>query len=191
MRLRAEFVDDDGVREKMLEDLGEMESMIGATLAFARDEAAQETLEPLDLNLLLSRAAEDYRDAGKPVGFNPAPGPVRVVGRRTALKRAFTNVVENALKYGISADVAVAVQGDTVAVSVTDQGPGIPEVEWDNVFRPFYRLEASRSRDTGGTGLGLSVANDVVRAHGGEIRLENRTEGGLRVILHLPLEAAR
>ncbi|MEA1676642.1 ATP-binding protein [Nitrospirillum sp. BR 11163] len=191
MRLRAEFVDDDGVREKMLEDLGEMESMIGATLAFARDEAAQETLEPLDLNLLLSRAAEDYRDAGKPVGFSPAPGPVRVVGRRTALKRAFTNVVENALKYGASADVAVAVMGETVAVSVTDQGPGIPEAEWDNVFRPFYRLEASRSRDTGGTGLGLSVANDVVRAHGGEIRLENRAEGGLRVILHLPLEAAR
>ncbi|ACI98425.1 sensor histidine kinase, putative [Rhodospirillum centenum SW] len=190
MRLRAEFIDDDTVREKMLEDLQEMEAMIGATLAFAREEASQEAIEPLDLGSLVAKLAESAREAGHPVGLLPPARPVRIMGRRTALKRALGNLMDNAVKYGGAAEVALTCTGESVVVTIDDHGPGIPEAEMENVFRPFYRLEASRSRDTGGTGLGLSVANDVVRAHGGEIRLSNRPEGGLRVAVVLPLETA-
>lgn len=187
MRLRAEFIDDDAVREKMLDDLAEMEAMIGSTLAFARDEAAQEDIQPLELNAMLERLVEDMRDGGKPASMTPSPFPVPIMGRRMALRRAIANLLENAVKYGQRADIAIAVTGENVTVTIDDDGPGIPETEFDNVFRPFFRLEGSRSRDTGGTGLGLSVANDIVRAHGGEIGLANRPEGGLRVTVVLPM----
>jgi len=190
LRLRAEFIDDDTAREKMLEDLAEMEAMIGATLAFAREEASQETIEPVQLDDMLGRMAENCRDSGHAVGFRTAPMPIRIMARRTALKRALGNLVDNAVKYGGSAELALARDGDSVAVTIDDNGPGIPEAEMENVFRPFYRIEGSRSRDTGGTGLGLSVANDVIRAHGGEIRLQNRPGGGLRVVVTLPADAA-
>ncbi len=186
MRLRAEFIDDDSVREKMLDDLAEMEAMIGSTLAFARDEAAQEDIQPLELNAMLERLVEDMRDGGKPASVTPSPFPVPIMGRRMALRRAIANLLENAVKYGQRADIAIAITGENVTITIDDNGPGIPETEFDNVFRPFFRLEGSRSRDTGGTGLGLSVANDIVRAHGGEIGLANRPEGGLRVTVILP-----
>lgn len=187
IRLRAEFIDDDSVREKMLTDLQEMESMIGATLAFARDEAGQEAIEPLDLSAVMDRLAGDWQEAGMPVAFIRPHGSMPIMGRRTALRRAIGNLVDNAVKYGVRAEIRAMLEEDTAVIVVDDFGPGIPEAEFDNVFRPFYRLEGSRSRDTGGTGLGLSVANDIVRAHGGEIRLENRPQGGLRVIVMLPL----
>jgi signal transduction histidine kinase len=187
MRLRAEFIDDDSVREKMLDDLAEMEAMIGSTLAFARDEAAQEDIQPLELNAMLERLVEDMRDGGKPAHVTPSPFPVPITGRRMALRRAIANLLENAVKYGQRAEIAIAITGENVTVTIDDDGPGIPETEFDNVFRPFFRLEGSRSRDTGGTGLGLSVANDIIRAHGGEIGLGNRPEGGLRVTVVLPM----
>jgi len=191
MRLRAEFIDDDPTREKMLEDLAEMEEMIGATLAFARDEANREGMDPLDLTALLARVAEDWREEGRAVDYHAPAQPVAIMGRRMALKRAICNIVENAVKYGERAEVSLCGDADTVSIVVDDHGPGIPEAEFDNVFRPFYRVEGSRSRDTGGTGLGLSVANDIVRAHGGEIQLSNRPEGGLRVTVQLPAPATR
>lgn len=187
IRLRAEFIDDESVREKMLADLQEMEAMIGATLAFAREEAGQEDLEPLDLAAVMERLSGDWQDAGMPVEFMRPRAAMPIMGRRTALRRAVGNLVDNAVKYGGKAEVRAAVDGDTAVVEIDDDGPGVPEAEMENVFRPFYRLEGSRSRDTGGTGLGLSVANDIVRAHGGEIKLENRLSGGLRVTVHLPL----
>ncbi|WP_245580087.1 ATP-binding protein [Niveispirillum irakense] len=189
LRLRAEFIDDDAVREKMLDDLEEMQAMIGSTLAFARDEAAKETMERLELNAMLDRLGEDMREAGNPVTVTPAPFAVPIMGRRMGLRRAIGNLMENAVKYGRSAEVALAITGENVTITIDDRGPGIPETEFDNVFRPFFRLEGSRSRDTGGTGLGLSVANDVIRAHGGEIGLQNRPEGGLRVTVTLPMLA--
>ncbi|WP_075768848.1 HAMP domain-containing histidine kinase [Aerophototrophica crusticola] len=187
LRLRAEFIDDDAVREKMLEDLAEMEAMIGSTLAFARDQANEEPMQAIDLNAMLGKVAEDMRDAGRPVGLTPAPQPLPVMGRRMGLRRAFCNLLDNAVKYGGTAELGLSRGAETVTVTIDDHGPGIPEAEFDNVFRPFYRLEASRSRDTGGTGLGLSVANDIIRGHGGEIRLSNRPGGGLRVTVTLPV----
>ena len=108
--------------------------------------------------------------------------------RPFAFRRAVRNLIENAQRYGGGADVAFRHDTDHVHVLVADSGPGIPEPELEQVFEPFFRLEKSRSRETGGTGLGLSIARTIIRAHGGEVTLANRAEGGLLVTVTLPLE---
>ncbi|MDH3969176.1 MAG: ATP-binding protein, partial [Rhodospirillales bacterium] len=107
-------------------------------------------------------------------------------GRPVALKRVFANLVDNAVNYGGGGEVSLASAADRVTVTVEDNGPGIPEDQMDKVFQPFYRLEGSRSRDTGGVGLGLASVRSIVRAHGGEVALANRNDGGLRVTVDLP-----
>lgn len=185
MRLRAELMDDGETRAKMIADLDEMEAMINATLSFARDETSAEPVQALDLAALLQSVCDDAADAGGEAAY---AGPARCVieGRSLALKRAFANLVGNAVKFGSRARVALADTPDGPVITVDDDGPGLPEAELDAVFRPFYRTEKSRSRDTGGVGLGLSVVRAVVTAHGGEVTLENRTEGGLRATVRLP-----
>ncbi|MCR6631423.1 MAG: ATP-binding protein [Magnetospirillum sp.] len=180
MRLRAEFVEDDEERAKMLADLEEMERMIAATLAFARDDAAREERRPVDLAMLVQGLAEDV-DV-------PYEGPDSLVleAGSMALKRAVANLLDNARKYGGTARASLTETEGHVAVAIDDDGPGIPEAEFERVFAPFVRLETSRNRETGGTGLGLSVARAAARAHGGDIVLANRPEGGLRVQLVLP-----
>ena len=108
-------------------------------------------------------------------------------GRKGALRRALTNLVQNATRYGGGAQVQVSRSAGEVRITVDDHGPGIPPADLDRVFEPFVRLDASRNRDTGGVGLGLSIARSTVRAHGGDVRLENRADGGLRAVVVLPL----
>ena len=119
-------------------------------------------------------------------------GPDRITleCRPTALRRAFTNLIDNAVAYGGEATVTLVDGGDSVRVSVADRGPGVPEAERERVFSPFFRLEGSRSRDTGGTGLGLAIARSVVRGHGGDVRLAERPGGGLVVEATLPRTGA-
>ncbi|MGE4280377.1 MAG: ATP-binding protein [Magnetospirillum sp.] len=181
MKLRAEFVDDDEQRAKMLADLDEMEHMIAATLAFARDDAAREDRRPVDLAKLVQDMAEDLG------GLYDGPDTLVAAIRPLAMKRALANVIENALKYGGAARVGLRRTDGHVHVVVDDDGPGIPESEREKVFAPFVRLETSRNRDTGGTGLGLAVARAAIRAHGGDITLDNRPQGGLRVTLAFPV----
>lgn len=107
-----------------------------------------------------------------------------------ALRRGFGNLIDNAAKYGQRARVCLAIRADCIIVTIDDDGPGLPEDELERVFRPFYRVEQSRSRDTGGVGLGLSVARTVFRAHGGDVGLANRPQGGLRATVNLPHSAA-
>ncbi len=181
LKLRAEFVDDDEQRVKMLSDLDEMEAMIASTLAFARDDAAREARRPLDLALLLEELCGEF-DARY-----QGPAHLTINAGVSGLKRAFANLLDNARKYGGGADVTLAAEEGLATVTMTDTGPGIPDVEMGRVFAPFYRVENSRNRDTGGTGLGLSVARSAIRAHGGDIVLANRAEGGLCVTVDLPL----
>jgi signal transduction histidine kinase len=103
-----------------------------------------------------------------------------------ALKRVFTNLVDNAVKYGGGARVALEAGPERVVVTVEDGGPGVPDSEIERIFEPFYRVEASRSRETGGAGLGLAVVRSIVRGHGGDVTLANRAEGGLRATVTLP-----
>ena len=185
LRLRAEFMDDDEQRTKMLADLDQMEAMIAETLAFARDDITAEATRPFDLAVILRDLCEQAADAGEGGAFQ---GPDRLTydGRPTALRRAFENLVGNAVKYGGGATVTLREENDDVIVTVDDHGPGLADAELSEVFRPFYRVEGSRSRDTGGVGLGLAVVRSVCRAHGGDVTLANRSEGGLRATVTLP-----
>jgi signal transduction histidine kinase len=185
LRLRAEFIEDEVQQQKMLADLDEMESMISTTLAFAREDARNEPMESLDLVALLQRVCDDTTDAGSAVSFK-GEGRVPCHGRPIALRRAFANLIDNAVKYGESADVTVQTGQDAVVVRIEDRGPGIAVEDREKVFEAFYRLDRSRSRETGGTGLGLTVAQNIIRAHGGTIALSNRADGGLRVEATLP-----
>ena len=185
LRLRAEFVEDEEQQRKMLADLEEMESMIASTLSFARDDSAREPRQNIDLLALLHSVCDDLADVGQPVEFR-SEGRLPFECRPVALRRAFTNVIENAVKYGERARVSLAAEPDAIRICVDDDGPGIPEDRGEEVFKPFHRLEGSRSRDTGGTGLGLTVARTIARAHAGDITLSNRAGGGLRAEIVLP-----
>jgi signal transduction histidine kinase len=190
LRLRAEFMDDDEQRRKMLADLDEMEQMIAATLAFARDDAAAEPAAPIDLAALCRTVADEAADArpelAEAIAFD-GPERLTVRARPIALKRALANLVSNALAYGGAARLRlVPPEGGVVRLMVEDDGPGIPEAELEAVFTPFRRLEASRNRETGGTGLGLTIARNILRAHGGDVVLANRAGGGLRAMASLP-----
>jgi signal transduction histidine kinase len=196
MRLRVELIDDGEQRRKMLRDLADMEDMVGATLAFAREDNAAESTEPVDLANLLETVAQDAalaQDAGlacAPVSFAGA-SPIFVDARGRALKRAIVNVADNAVRYGGGAEIALSRTAENAVVRIVDHGPGIPASERENVLRPFYRCEGSRSRETGGVGLGLSIASDIVRAHGGSLVLTDTPDGGLTVEITLPARQER
>lgn len=185
LRLRAEFVEDPEQQLKMLAELDEMTAMVDATLAFAREEARREDARRLDLGELVASVCDDAVDANQDVTFEPAPR-CEILGRPMALRRAIANVVGNGVKYAGGARVRVGAQDAEFVIEIDDDGPGIPEDEHERVFAPFYRVETSRSRETGGTGLGLAVARSIVHAHGGDIRLANRKGGGLRVTILVP-----
>ncbi len=186
MRVRAEMVDDDETRERLIATIEEMREMVEATLAFARGVTVAEASEPVDLAALLADLTAEIEETGTSVTLSAAPGTVARV-RPTALRRALRNLVDNACRYGGGAEVSLEATGQEARIVVTDRGPGIPDADLERAFDPFVRLEASRSRDTGGTGLGLSIARTIGQAHGGDLRLANRPEGGLAATLSLPL----
>ena len=163
----------------MLATIADMTAMIEATLAFARDDATVEPRRQVDVTALLASIVDDMAAVGHPVTMAEAP-PVVWECEPRALRRAVSNLVENAVKYGTDARLSIRTDPTMIEIIVEDDGPGIPDESLEKVFQPFYRLEESRSRDTGGIGLGLSIAQSIIQAHGGEIRLSNRVQGGLR-----------
>jgi len=188
LRLRAEFVDDAETRERLVATLDEMQAMIEAVLAFAREDAAREDTRRVDLAALVASLCDDLADQGGDVAFAEA-GKTTLACRPVALKRALGNLIENALAYGRRARVSLIDGAEAVEIVVEDDGPGIPEAEMARVFEPFVRLDRARGHETGGVGLGLAIARTVARAHGGDVVLANRPEGGLRASLRLPKRA--
>jgi len=186
LRLRAEFVDDDEQRGKMMHDLNEMEAMIAETLVFARDDAANEPASHIDVAAVVASLCSDLSFSGREVAY-AGPDSFEFLTRPLAFKRAITNLVDNALKYGKTAQVTMAPAAGELRIYVDDTGPGVPPHEMDRVFQPFVRLESSRSRETGGAGLGLTIARNAIRSMGGDVELTNRAEGGLRVTVSLPV----
>jgi signal transduction histidine kinase len=185
LRLRAELIEDESLRAKFAKDLAEMEAMTAAALDFLRGVRADEPVQPVDVLALLESLQADMEEAGHAVQVHAqavAPYPARPL----ALKRCLTNLLENAVKHGTHAEVRAEDATRELRIIVADDGPGIPEAELARVFEPFYRVEGSRSRATGGVGLGLSVARDIARAHRGELTLRNRPGGGLEAVLTLP-----
>jgi signal transduction histidine kinase len=187
LRIRAEFIDDAKLQAKILATLDEMQAMAEATLSFVREDATEEAFVETDLGALAESVVADAADLGGAVTFSSIEGERTVVRcRPNALRRALRNIIENALAYAGSAGVRIERQENGIAVVVEDDGPGIPEADLARVFEPFVRLEESRNRETGGVGLGLAIVRTILQAHGGDVRVENRVEGGLRVALELP-----
>jgi signal transduction histidine kinase len=154
-----------------------MDSMVGAALQFARDEATTEPQRPTDIAALVESIDDDLADAGMPVKMQAAK-PIVYNCRPGTLKRAVRNLLDNAIKYGNTASAAIQTTPKQIEIIIDDEGPGIPAQELTRVFDLFYRIEGSRSRDTGGAGLGLAIALSIVQAHGGTLILSNRSTGG-------------
>lgn len=189
MRLRVELLPRSKDRDQLLATLEEMQQMSEATLAFMRQASDNEVTRQVDLNAMTGSLCDDLAELGQDVSFREA-GKVIIRCRPVSLKRALRNLIENGVKYGQRVDVSLKQYHRAgqhfVAVMIQDHGPGIPEDKIEQVFESFFRLEGSRNRDTGGIGLGMAIARNIVRNHGGEISLENRLQG-LTVILELPL----
>jgi signal transduction histidine kinase len=185
LRLRAEFIEDKDVKAKILETLAEMQTMAEAVLAFARGDAENEPTRVVDLTALVEGTVEDAAAKGKLVRFADSPN-ITLSCRPFALRRALANLVDNASFYGRHAEVRIETTANEIRILIDDDGPGIPKEDLDRVFDPFVRLESSRSRETGGAGLGLAIARSIARSHGGDVQLENRAQGGLRAIFTLP-----
>ncbi|MBR9909029.1 MAG: HAMP domain-containing protein [Gammaproteobacteria bacterium] len=186
MRLRLELMPPSEERDKLIASLEEMQQMAEATLSFVRQAGDQEALQKVDLNALLGSLCDDLAALEQPVNYADADAQT-LLCRPVSLKRALRNLIENAVRYGGTADVSLKRQGNSLVVDVRDTGPGIPEAEMEAVFDPFYRLESSRNRETGGMGLGLSIARQIIHSHGGQLTLTN-THPGLKVSVSLPVQ---
>jgi signal transduction histidine kinase len=174
------------LRDRMVADVEEMDALIGQAMAFVRGETQADRLEPLDLDALARHCAMGFSETGAAVTFDGGHA-LPVEGDPAALRRAVANLIENAVKFADAARVRTFLLDDQAVISVEDDGTGLPEEELETVFEPFARGERSRNRETGGAGLGLSVARQAARGAGGDVTLINRPEGGLTALMVLPL----
>jgi two-component system, OmpR family, osmolarity sensor histidine kinase EnvZ len=185
MKLELALLGDNPQARELAADIAEMERMVAGYLAFARGQDG-ENAEETDLAVLLADVAGDARRQGAEVTVS-APQHLALEVRPQALKRCLANLVENARRYGGRIWIGATRKPEAVEITVDDDGPGIPKALREEVFRPFRRLDESRNPDTGGVGLGLAIARDVARGHGGDILLEDAPTGGLRALVRLPV----
>ena len=188
LRMRLEMRDgdkaDDVVTQRCIADLREMDTLIDGLLDALRDERAPEPRQPLDVHALVQALADDLAEQGHLIGVTGEP--LVTSAAPMALRRVLSNLLGNALRYAGQAQVDVRAEGAFVVVVIDDKGPGIPADQLAAVFEPFVRVETSRNRSIGGTGLGLHIARELTQRHGGQLTLANRAEGGLRATLRLP-----
>jgi signal transduction histidine kinase len=187
LRLRAEFIGDETQRARAIRDIEEMHALMNDTLTLARLENDGELRDAVDLAGLARRIAEGFSASGEAVRLLVPETPLIVFARETAIGRALTNLISNALKYGGEAEVTLSKAGELARLVVEDRGPGIPPGEREAVLEPFYRRDAARNLDAGGFGLGLAIVADIVRRHSGTVKLGDRPGGGLSVTVELPL----
>lgn len=184
LRLRAEGLSDADEQQRFRQDIREMDAMINATLDYLRGAADVEATVSLNLEALVSSMVDDRQACGQKVTAEGHARPLRA--QASALRRGIDNLLDNAVRYGDVAHIRLLDAPDRVCIEISDQGPGIPEDELDRVLAPFYRLEGSRNRSTGGVGLGLSIARDIAQRHQGRLLLRNGVDGGLVATLELP-----
>jgi signal transduction histidine kinase len=185
LRFRVEGVPDP-LRARMTTDMEQMDAMIAATMAFVRDATKTGERCKLELASLVQSVADEMADTGADVAAE-TKGPVVIHGDPVALRRLVANLLENAVKFGDRARARVYAQDEAAVIEVDDDGPGLNGPDKERVFEPFFRGEPSRSRETGGAGLGLAIVRSVARAHGGDAALENLPGGGLRAVARLPM----
>jgi signal transduction histidine kinase len=184
LRLQVEMLDDTATQGRLGKQLDEMESMVHGALALFRGLDDNEGFTPLDINDMLATLQSEFAEMNAKVSIE-GHATRSIFGKPQALRRCLTNLIANAVKFGSQA-VVVVEDGSSLVIRVRDDGPGIAEDQLERVFEPFYRLESSRNRDTGGSGLGLSIARDVIQAHGGSLVLRNLPVRGLEAIVALP-----
>jgi signal transduction histidine kinase len=189
LRLFAEYLPDPDQRRQVLSDINDMEAMVSATLTFASNQLKDEAHSAVDLASLLISICDTAADAGKSAAYE-GPDHAYLRCQPVALRRAFANLVDNGCKYGEAVQVRLADAPDAMVVRIEDRGPGIPADQVEKAFAAFQRLEGSRNRETGGVGLGLAIARDVIRGHGGEMVLSAAEPTGLLVTVRLPKPAA-
>ena len=183
--LRAGFLEDPETQARMEADLDEMEGMISSTLAYLHGYAETEPTQLADIGVMVSTLCDAAADAGGQVAFR-GPAHLEVRCHPVALRRAVSNLIGNAVAYGGGAEVELVADPGVLTITVENNGPGIPESELERVFEPFCRLEVSRSRRTGGVGLGLTIARQAVAEQAGTLTLANKAGGGLRAVIALP-----
>lgn len=186
LRLRADAIKDDDIYQAMEDDLTEMQAMIDSLLEYYGGDANGEAAVRIDLAVMCATIADDYRDRGHDVRY-AGPRHLDLTVRRSAIKRALGNLVENGLHYGKRVWITIEAQEKVALIRVEDDGPGIPEDSLDMVLQPFVRLDHARARDTVGLGLGLSIVKRTVDAERGKLTLSNREKGGLRAEICLPI----
>jgi signal transduction histidine kinase len=185
LKLRTEDLQDEHLKSAIATDISEMEQMIDATLSYLKGDETAEAPRPLELTALLDTIVNDARDGGHDVTFATREHIV-IDGRLIGLKRAFNNLVSNAVRFGSEVRVSTILSERAVTVLVDDNGPGITVDQLAAVLEPFVRLDHSRNRETGGVGLGLTIAKSHIEADAGTLTLSNRPEGGLRATVALP-----
>ena len=191
MRLAIEMSKvDDKTRDALLGDTEEMQRMIDEYLSFARGDEAELSIQ-FDVVALLRSVVDGYTRQKKAVKLQPHPDILEWTGKPDAIRRCVQNLVDNALRYGQRADIALEALPNQLRITVSDDGPGIPKKDHETAFKPFKRMETSRNVKTGGVGLGLSIARDIAQTHGGTILLENRQDDvgnilGLDAMVRLP-----
>ncbi len=186
LKLRAQLINDPNITDALMHDLSEMEQMINETLAFAKHDATEQRLQHMDLISLLTTLCDDAEDLGHPITLTSNDQRIPMLGHPLSIKRALSNVINNAIRYAQHVTIETHVKHRSIFITMTDDGPGIPEDELKQVLTPFYRAEHSRNRETGGTGLGLTVTHDIIKAHHGSMTLTNKAPHGLCVTIRLP-----
>jgi signal transduction histidine kinase len=189
MRMRLTGLPDDPLVDRCVGDIREMNELIDSALELFRGAHATEPVQNTEVCSVVQSLTDDLIEQGQPVSFSGSPAIAP--SQPTLLRRVVSNLVSNAIRYGHRADVTVSAQDHQVSIVVDDAGPGIPPDQLDAVFRPFYRVESSRNRHTGGAGLGLYIARDLITRQGGTLTLLNRPQGGLRAEVLLPRGKAR
>ena len=185
LRLRLEKVSDEELQHRLIDDLSAMQQMVKEGLDLARSMDTTETMQALDLDALLDSVCADAADAGQQVELK-GRAAMALMGRPMAIRRCLVNLIDNAVKYGQYANVAVERLAGASRIRIRDGGPGIAPDQMAQVFEPFYRIETSRSRESGGTGLGLTIARNIAEQHGASVALANHPDGGLEVTLVVP-----
>jgi two-component system osmolarity sensor histidine kinase EnvZ len=186
MKLQLAMLPDSPDNKEFIEDINEMEKMLDGYLAFVSGEGGEKNTF-VDMNELILSIINKFRNTKAMIRYSTNDQVSAIQGREQALKRAITNIISNAFNYGKTIAVALESNNKKLEISVDDDGPGIPKDKREDVFKAFYRIDESRNKETGGVGLGLSIARDIIVSHGGKIELQDSELGGLRVLISIPL----
>ncbi len=186
MKLQLAMLPDSEENKEFIEDINEMEKMLDGYLAFVSGEGSEKNTF-VDMNEMILSIINKFRNTKALIRYSTNDQVSAIQGREQALKRAVTNIISNAFNYGKTIAVGLESNNNKLEITVDDDGPGIPKEKREDVFKAFYRIDESRNKETGGVGLGLSIARDIISSHGGKIELQDSELGGLRVLISIPL----